>query len=70
VAHFILENLKDGSLTLGNNFFQDILCLHEVIENIISNRDTQMTSKFWKTLNATLGTKLNFNSEYHPQTDG
>ena len=29
-----------------------------------------MTSRFWKTLNATLSTFLNFSTTYHPETDG
>ncbi|KAH9303245.1 hypothetical protein KI387_014828, partial [Taxus chinensis] len=44
--------------------------LHGVPELIISDRDPRMTSRFWQTLNTALGTKLNFSSTYHPETDG
>ena len=37
---------------------------------IIFNRDPKFTSNFWKGLFAYLGTKLNFNTAYHPKTDG
>lgn len=70
VAHFIPGNLKDGSFVLAKKFVQEIFWLHGVPETIFSDRDTRMTSRFWTILNAALGTKLNFSSTYHPQTDG
>jgi len=36
----------------------------------VSYRDLRFTSKFWESLQATLGTKLGLSSAYHPQTDG
>ncbi|WVZ48906.1 hypothetical protein U9M48_000300, partial [Paspalum notatum var. saurae] len=37
---------------------------------IISDRGPQFISKFWKSLHKAMGTKLDFSSAYHPQTDG
>jgi hypothetical protein len=39
-------------------------------KKIVSDRGTQFTSKFWKSLHETLDTQLRFSSAYHPQTDG
>jgi transposase InsO family protein len=47
-----------------------IVCLHGVPKKIVSDRETQFTSKFWERLHETIDTQLRFNSAYHPQTDG
>jgi transposase InsO family protein len=46
------------------------VCLHGVPKNIVSDRGTQFTSRFWEKLHEEMDTKLNFSSAYHPQTDG
>ena len=49
---------------------KDIFKLHGLPKAIVSNRDVKFTSNFWKGLFVDLGTNLNFNTSYHPQTDG
>ena len=44
--------------------------MHGVPLSIISDRGTQFTSMFWKTLQAELGTRLDLSAAFHPQTDG
>ena len=51
-------------------FMKDIFKLHGFPKAIVSDRDVKFTSNFWKGLFADLGTKMNFNTVYHPQTDG
>jgi hypothetical protein len=47
-----------------------IVCLHGVPKKIVSDRGAYFTSNFWQKVHRSLGTKLNFSSAYHPQTDG
>ncbi|XP_074323417.1 uncharacterized protein LOC141660339 [Apium graveolens] len=55
---------------LAEIFQQDIVRLHGVPVSIVSDRDTRFTSRFWKGFQQTWGTRLNFSTTYHPQTDG
>jgi transposase InsO family protein len=69
VAHFIVKTTYSG-LQLVEWYMSKIVCLHGVPMNIVSDRGTQFTSRFWETLHETLDTQLRFSSAYHPQTDG
>jgi hypothetical protein len=46
------------------------VCLHGVPKNIVSDRGTQFTARFWQKLHESMDTKMNFSSTYHSQTDG
>ena len=39
-------------------------------KTITSDRDAKFTSQFWKALFSNFGTRLQFSSAFHPQTDG
>ena len=55
---------------LAKFYFSKIVRLHRVPLSIISNRGTQFTSMFWRTLHAELGTRLDVSTAFHPQNDG
>ena len=70
VAHFLPVRTNYGGKKLAQLYMNNIVKLHGVPSKIISDRRTQFTSKFWKNLHKAMGTKLDFSSAYHPQTDG
>jgi hypothetical protein len=47
-----------------------VLCLHGVLNTIISDRGSQFIALFWEQLHASLGTHLIHSLAYHPQMDG
>jgi transposase InsO family protein len=70
VAHFIPVNTTYSGAQLAELYMSRIVCLHGVPKKIVSDRETQFTSRFWKRLHESMDTKLNFSSAYHPQTYG
>ena len=70
LAHF-LPVRNDYSLDkLAELYIKEIVQLHGIPISIISDRDPRFTSRFWGKLQEALGTRLNFSTTFHPQTDG
>ncbi|TYH28064.1 hypothetical protein ES288_A02G114700v1 [Gossypium darwinii] len=69
-AHFIPVCTDYFLKKLSDLYVSEIRRLHGVPFSIISDRDLRFTSRFWKKLQEALGTKLNFSTAFHPQTDG
>ena len=70
VAHFIVLKTKFGGDKYAQLYVEHILKYHRVPRRIITDRGSQFTCRFGKSLHTLLGTKLDFSSAYHPRTDG
>ncbi|GJR06420.1 putative reverse transcriptase domain-containing protein [Tanacetum coccineum] len=60
----------DSMEKLMRQYLKEVVSRHGVPVLIISDQDSKFTSHFWKSLNEALGTQLDMNTAYHPQTDG
>ena len=69
-AHFIPVKVNYNAEKLAKLYISEIVRFHGVPLSIISDRGMQFTSKFWKTLHAELGTRLDLSTAFHPQNDG
>ena len=69
-AHFLPINKKYSLDKLASLYIKEIIRYHGVPVSIISDRDPRFTSKFWGSLQKSLGTQLKFSTAFHPQTDG
>jgi transposase InsO family protein len=71
VLHSLQDNLGIGTCDLDRPIFcrckKHKQCLYGVPNKIISDRGSQLTSKFWEKIHKLMGTKLTFSSAYHPQ---
>ncbi|GLI69352.1 hypothetical protein VaNZ11_013935 [Volvox africanus] len=51
-------------------FFDNVVLLHGIPKNVISDRGGQFTSKFWEALCELVGMRVHLSTAYHPQSDG
>lgn len=51
-------------------FLKHVVKYFSVLEDIISDRDSRFTGRFWTSLFNMMGTELKFSTANHPQTDG
>jgi len=70
MTHFAPTKTTASAPDTARLFFDHIFQLHGLPKSIVSDRDAKFTSKFWKSLFQTLGTKLAMSTTFHPQTDG
>ncbi|GJX33173.1 putative reverse transcriptase domain-containing protein [Tanacetum coccineum] len=68
---YFLPMRKDYKMDrLARLYLNEIVARHGVPILIISNCDSRFTSRFWKSMQEALGTRLDMSMAYHPQTDG
>ena len=69
-AHFLPLRTDYSLDKMVELYIREIVWLHGIPISIISDRDTRFTLRFWGKLQEALGTRLNFSTTFHPQTDG
>ena len=69
-AHFLAIKETNKMERLTRIYIKEVVSRHGVPISIISDRDARYTSNFWKSLQKSLGTRLDISTAYHPQTDG
>jgi hypothetical protein len=69
-AHFIPVKVTHKETNIVEIYMREITRLHGVPKVIVSDQDTKLTSNFWRRLFKGFGTKLNFSTTYHPESDG
>ena len=69
-AHFLPVRTDYSLDKLAELYIKEIVLLQGIHVSIISDRDPRLTLRFWGKLQEALGTRLNFNTAFHPQTDG
>ncbi|SPC61574.1 uncharacterized protein UHOD_11610 [Ustilago sp. UG-2017b] len=55
---------------LAKLFLHHVYSKHGLPTSIVSDRGSEFTSHFWRSLSALLGIENHFSSAYHPQSDG
>nr|GEX09171.1 putative reverse transcriptase domain-containing protein [Tanacetum cinerariifolium] len=69
-AHFLPVKTMDSMEKLTQLYLKEVVCRHGVPISIIADRDSKFTSRFWRSLQEALGTRLDMSTAYHPETDG
>ena len=69
-THFLPVRLDYSMDRLAELYANEIVRLHDILISIVSDRNPQFMSRFWKELQSALDTRLNFSTAFHPQTDG
>jgi hypothetical protein len=69
-THFILVIDAYDVTDVACVLISEVIYLLGLPKNIISNMDSRFTYRIWTSLQSTIGTYLNLNTTYHPETYG
>lgn len=70
LAHFAALGATFTAPQVAETFIREVVKLHGMPAQIVSDRDPVFMSHFWKELFRLQGTLLATSSAYHPQTNG
>ena len=70
VAHFLGVRSTNSVKELAQIYLDGVVKYHGAPESVTTDRGTKFTSKLWKEVQKAFGTKSNFSTAFHPQTDG
>ncbi|KAK9732730.1 hypothetical protein RND81_04G018200 [Saponaria officinalis] len=70
VAHFIPMKENWSLEDLANAYDREVILLHGISKDIISDRDPRFSSQFWRKLQLALGSELKMSTAFHAATDG
>ena len=70
ISHFLPIKKTYSTDRLARLYVNQIIYLRGVPMSIVSDRGATFTSVFWQELHKAMGTRLNFSTAFHPQTDG
>ncbi|GKB53893.1 putative nucleotidyltransferase, ribonuclease H [Tanacetum coccineum] len=68
-AHFLAIRERYSASKLAEIFQKEIISLYGTPVSIVLDRDPRFTSQFWKGFQRAWGTKLNYSTAFHLQTD-
>jgi hypothetical protein len=63
-THFIPVKTTHKATNIAENYMKEIVRLHRMPKEIVSNRDPNFISNFWKGLFKGFGTNLNLSTTY------
>ena len=69
-AHFIPVMYTYLAKYYARIFIDEIVCRHGIPLSIISDRGSQFTSRFWRSFQVGLSTKVKLRTAFHPLMDG
>ena len=70
MVHLMPTKTTVTAPALAKLFFDQVVRLHGVPEDLVSDRDSKFTSSFWTELLKLCGTRMSMPTPYHPQSDG
>ncbi|XP_042032226.1 uncharacterized protein LOC121778901 [Salvia splendens] len=69
-AHFAPLPTNFDTIKVANVFIDTVVRHHGFPKTLVSDRDSVFLNQCWKDMMRLSGTKLNFSTAYHPQSDG